>query len=83
MVNWPAADGTTKVVKSPFATKWNTINAYPVSSDGRGIPTGHSFRVSAAAVSSVAGATPSQDVTLTRELASGATATDVWVVIEY
>lgn len=83
MVNWQAGDGATKVIKSPFGTKWNTINAYPVSSDGRGIPSGHSFRVTAAAVSSVAGATPSQDITLARDLASGATATDTWVCIEY
>lgn len=83
MVFWAASDGATKTVRSPFATKWNTIRAYPVYSDGTGVPAGHSVRVSGADVSSVAGDVPDQTVDLARDLASGATATNMWICIEY
>lgn len=82
MVFWASTDAT-KTVKSPFGTKWNTISAYPVSTDGATIPAGHSVRVTAANVSSIAGSVPNQDIVLTRDLASGATAANMWVCIEY
>jgi hypothetical protein len=84
MLNFVSGSNTTLVVYSPFATKWSTIHAYQVSTDASVQTVGYQIYVTSADVSSVAGGTPTQAITLTRVPPAGETShPQMWVVIEY
>ena len=78
-VSWPSGDGATKVVRSPFLSKWNAISARACMTDGDFPPAGHFFRPTAADYGTTSSG---QAITLTRDL-DGVSAATTWVEVTF
>jgi len=79
-VDWNAGDGSTKDLRSPFLSKWNSITAQACMNDGDFAPANHFFRVTAADYGT---SSSGQKITLTRTLVDGASAADTWVEVTF
>lgn len=78
-VQWNSGDGATKVLRSPFLSKWNGISARPIMNDGTFIPAGHSVRITA---NDFGTTSTGQAITLTRDL-DGVSAANMFVEVQF